>query len=176
MEGSTRLVTLIPGLNNPDSIYRVTINRSTAELSELIKSMLGTDDDQDDDIPEIPLLEVSRKTLDKVVEFLKRHENDPMCQVNKSIAVLDMTKLVGEWDAEYIDVDPDALIEMIHAACYLDIPSLLDLATLKMACTLHRNSDDKLSEMFKIPVEEEETIHEEEEAIRKANPWIFEIN
>mgnify|MGYP002043983303 CR=1 FL=1 len=43
-----------------------------------------------------------------------------------------MQEVVGEWDAKYVEVDMEFLFELILAANYMDIKSLLDLTCAKV--------------------------------------------
>ena len=166
---SSTQVTLIPGIDNPDN-HKVTVNRKAAELSELIKSML-TEDDEDEN-PEIPLLQVSKRALDKIVEFMNKHESDPMRQITKPVSTGNMVEIVGEWDANYIDVPQAQLLELTYAADYLDMPALLDLTTLKMASLLKGKTEDQTRELFGI---KQIKTPEEEKRIIKENPWLFAL-
>ena len=52
-----------------------------AKMSELVKTMLG--DDDDDGTPEIPLPNVKSSILHKVVEFTKHNLEEPMNEIEK---------------------------------------------------------------------------------------------
>ena len=151
---------------------RVTVSRKAAEMSELIKSMLA-DDDDDSEIPEIPLLEVSSDVLKKVVEFLNKHKDDPMKQISKPITTTILKDIVGEWDAEFADLEQEPLFKLILAANYLDIPSLLDLGICKLATMVKGKEPDEVKKMFNI---EADITPEEEKMVRDQNPWIFDVS
>ena len=134
------IVYLLPG---SDESAKVEITRKAACMSELMRSMLA-DDEDDSEIPEIPLLEVSKEILDKVVEFLNYHKDNPMVTISKPIQTNDIKAIVGEWDANFINLDKDqeTLFKIILAANYLDIPSLLDLGICKIACMVRGKEPD----------------------------------
>jgi S-phase kinase-associated protein 1 len=123
-------VYLLPG--GDDSAGRVEVTRKAAYMSELMKSMLADDDDPTE-VPEIPLLEVSKEILDMVVQFLNKHKDDPMKEITKPIQTNELKQIVGDWDANFIDLEQEKLFKVILAANYLDIPSLLDLGICKVA-------------------------------------------
>jgi len=164
-------VVLLPGSGN-ESKDKVEISRKAAVMSKLIEQMLQDDDDPDE-IPEIPLMEVSKEILDKVVEFLNHHKDDPMRDIQKPITTNDLKSIVGEWDARYIDLEQEKLFKVILAANYLDIPSLLDLGICKVACMIKGKDPEEVKKMFNI---EPDITPEEEKMVRDANPWIFEVS
>ncbi len=44
-----------------------------------------------------------------------------------------MHEVVSEWDANFVDIEQELLFELILAANYMDIKSLLDLTCAKVA-------------------------------------------
>lgn len=165
-------VILVPGSGGDGKDNKVEITRKAANMSELMKSMLADDEDPDE-IPEIPLLEVSKEILDKVVQFLNYHKDDPMREIQKPIVTNDLKAIVGEWDANFIDLEQETLFKVILAANYLDIPSLLDLGICKVACMVKGKEPEEVKKMFNI---EPDITPEEEKMVRDANPWIFEVS
>jgi S-phase kinase-associated protein 1 len=153
-----------------DDSVKVTITRKAAMMSELIKSMLADDDDAD--APEIPLLDVSKEILEKVVEFLNKHKDDPMKEIQKPIQTNKLEEIVGEWDAKFIDLEQELLFKVILAANYLDIPSLLDLGICKVACMVKGKEPDEVKKLFNI---DPDITPEEEKMVRDQNPWIFDV-
>jgi hypothetical protein len=51
-----------------------------------------------------------------------------------------MSEIVGQWDAEFIDVDQELLFELILTANYMDIKPLLDLACAKVCQHTHTHT------------------------------------
>ena len=135
--GSTGTVVLVP----PDG-QRVEVPRNVAEMSVLIKEMLA--DDEDDEAPEIPLPNVNKDILDKVIEFCKHHVNDPMPEIEKPLKSNNMADVVPEWDANFIDVEQSTLFAIILAANYLDLPNLLDLSCAKVASMIKGKSPEEI--------------------------------
>jgi S-phase kinase-associated protein 1 len=135
--GSTGTVILVP----PDG-QRVEVPRNVAEMSVLIKEMLA--DDEDDEAPEIPLPNVNKDILDKVIEFCKHHVNDPMPEIEKPLKSNNMAEVVPEWDANFIDVEQSTLFAIILAANYLDLPNLLDLSCAKVASMIKGKAPEEI--------------------------------
>lgn len=155
----------------PPDGTRVEVPRPIAEMSVLIKEMLA--DDDDDETPEIPLPNVSKDILDKVVEFCTHHVNDPMNEIEKPLKSGQMADVVGEWDANFIDVEQTTLFAIILAANYLDLPSLLDLSCAKVASMIKGKTPEEIRKTFNIV---NDFTPEEEAQVREENKWCEETN
>ena len=134
---STGMVILV----SPEG-QKVEVARNVAEMSVLIKEMLA--DDEEDESPEIPLPNVQKEILDKVVEFCTHHVNDPMAEIDKPLKSNVMTDVVSDWDANFIDVEQSTLFSIILAANYLDLPSLLDLSCAKVASMIKGKTPEEI--------------------------------
>ena len=56
-----------------------------------------------------------------------------MPEIEKPLKSEKMNEVVPEWDAKYVDIEQELLFELILAANYMDIKSLLDLTCAKVA-------------------------------------------
>jgi S-phase kinase-associated protein 1 len=147
---------------------KIKVTPEVAKMSVLMSDMLADDDDAE---AEIPLLEVDKATLKKVVQFLEYHVHDPMQEIQKPIKSTIMEEIACEWDAKFMDVPQEELFTIILAANYLDIPSLLDLGIAKMATMVKDKEPEEVKRLFNI---EPDITPEEEKLVREQNPWIFE--
>ncbi|OQR85536.1 S-phase kinase-associated protein 1A [Achlya hypogyna] len=132
------------------------VTQAVACVSELVKTMIADEEDEDG-VREIPLPNVKSPVLAKVIEFCAHHVNNPMADIEKPLKSGDLADVVSEWDAAFVDIDQEVLFEVILAANYMDIKSLLDLACAKVATLIKGKTSDEIREMFHIekPVEEE---------------------
>lgn len=173
-------VRLIPQSTDGETVKTFEIDIEVAkQQSGLIAKMLEDDDDCED-VVHIPLPEVTPDILALVVKFMEHNHSNPMKEIEKPINTHDISKIVGEWDAEFIgnaNSGPNhiQIYTLMLAANYLDIKSLLDLAVCRIVCTIkeHVNDTDKLKELFGI---EGDITPEEERKIREDNAWIFDID
>ena len=66
-----------------------------------------------------------------MVEYCIHHKDDPVAPVEEDRDAFDSARKrtddIDEWDDAFIKVDNEQLFEIILAANYLDIKSLLDL-------------------------------------------------
>jgi len=148
----------------------MSVPRNVAEMSGLIKEML-TDDDEDDQAPEIPLPNVAKEILEKVIDFCSHHVNDPMQEIEKPLKSSNMAEVVGDWDAKFISVDQGMLFSIILAANYLDIPSLLDLSCASVASMMKGKTPEQIRKQFNIV---NDFTPEEEAQVREENKWCDE--
>ena len=115
-------------LCNDGEVVEVAVN--AAEQSVLIKGLIeesGTDE-------EIPLPQVKKSILEKVVIFCTRMLDHQPPEIDKPLSHSDMTQVVDAWWAEYIDIGTqEELFELVMAANYLDVKSLLELSCAKVA-------------------------------------------
>ncbi|KAG6753131.1 hypothetical protein POTOM_043175 [Populus tomentosa] len=135
----------------------VEVEETAALQSEIIKSMVADGHSTDD---AIPLFNVEKKTLAKIVEWLKKHASDASKDE------------LHKWDADFLDVDTDSLYDLLRASNYLGIEVLLGQLTQKVADMITRNHHQpiKIRELFNI---KNDFTPEEKEEILKENSWLI---
>jgi hypothetical protein len=152
LEDEDEVLTLKSGGQNAKSFE---ISKKCAELSKFVTTIL----EGDADATQIEIRQVPAETLEHVITYLKHHkgkEPDPLpCPVRS----IHMQQIVSDkWDATWIDAfDKKTIFEIILAANYMDIKSLLHLGCAKIA-TLIKQLDQK--EINRI-IEEEEKYRRE---------------
>jgi S-phase kinase-associated protein 1 len=139
-----------------------------ANQSDMIKNMLSELDESSSN-DNIPLPNVSGKILAKVIEYCKYHvEAGPQEGSEKPGKSEEEVKT---WDNEFVKVDQGTLFELILAANYLNIKSLLDLTCLTVANMIKGKTPEEIRKTFNIP---NDFTPEEEEEVRRENQWAFE--
>ena len=96
-------------------------------MSELVKSMMDDDGDEDDGPTEMPLPNVKAGVLKKVIEFCEHYLKEPMTEIEKPLKSQMMADVVQKWYADFVDLEQVMLFELILAANYMDIKPLLDV-------------------------------------------------
>ncbi|GMN38192.1 hypothetical protein TIFTF001_007431 [Ficus carica] len=109
----------------------------------------------------IPLPNITGRILSQVIVYFKKHA---------ASAASDDDDLKA-WDAEFVKVDQATLFDLILAANYLDIASLLDLACQTVADMIKGKSPEEIRTLFNI---KNDFTPEEEEEVRRENQWAFE--
>ncbi|BAT07190.1 SKP1-like protein 5 [Oryza sativa Japonica Group] len=138
------------------------VTEAEASMSKLVSNMI------EDGCTEngVPLPNVASNVLAKVLEYCKKHA---AAAAAEDVAVKDQE--LKSFDASFIDVDNTMLFNLILAANYLNVPSLLDLACQHTADLIKGKTVQEIRDMFGIV---NDFTPEEEEEIRKENEWAFE--
>ncbi|KAH7332151.1 hypothetical protein KP509_20G071500 [Ceratopteris richardii] len=82
----------------------------------------------------IPLLNVSSQILSKIIKYCRYH------------ALEDVT----HWDGKFLEVDQATLFDLILAANYLNIQSLLDLTCQRVADMIKGKTPEEIRRAFNI--------------------------
>lgn len=129
-DGSDQSTQLIKLISKDHVSYE--IDRKSAYISKLIKTSLQSD-------PTSTELELttSSSVLSAIIEYMRHHNGIEPSIVEKPLRSKQMIDVCRDaWDAQYIDKyanDRQYLYDIISAANYLDINSLLHLACAKVA-------------------------------------------
>lgn len=140
------------------------IEEATALQSKTLEHMIA-DNPSDENIPVTTT--ITANVLAKVIEYLNKHAEVETSDEDKKI-----------WDAQFVNFDnanqntlPPILFDMIQAAKVLEIKGLSYLTAQKVADWIKGKTPDEIIEMF--PVKNQLT-PDEEEWIRRENPWAFQ--
>lgn len=140
-------------------------------MSELVKSMIDENDD-DDEVTEIPLPNVKAAILTKVLEFCKHYKKtEPMNEIEKPLKSSEMSEVVQKFYAEFVNVEQPVLFELILAANYMDIKPLLDLTCATVASMIKGKTPEEIRRTFNIT---NDFSPEEEAQVREENKWCEE--
>ncbi|KAK6922563.1 SKP1 component, dimerization [Dillenia turbinata] len=139
------------------------VEESVALESQTIKHMIE-DDCADSGIP---LPNVTSKILSKVIEYCKKHVENKEKSGEERASEEDLKA----WDAEFVKVDQATLFELILAANYLHIKSLLDLTCQTVADVIKGKTPEEIRKTFNI---KNDFTPDEEEEVRRENQWAFE--
>ncbi|KAH9607404.1 hypothetical protein KSS87_017528 [Heliosperma pusillum] len=156
------------------------VEEIVAMESQTIKHMV--EDDCADNV--IPLPNVTSTILAKVIEYCKKHVDSSSSSSNSAdtttasaTATATVTATAGvdedlkNWDAEFVKVDQSTLFDLILAANYLNIKSLLDLTCQTVADMIKGKTPEEIRKTFNI---KNDFTPEEEEEVRRENQWAFE--
>ncbi|CAB4287843.1 unnamed protein product [Prunus armeniaca] len=137
------------------------VEEAVALESQTIKHMIE-DDCADNGIP---LPNVTSKILAKVIEYCKKHVD--AAKPDEKISEDDLKA----WDQDFVKVDQATLFDLILAANYLNIKSLLDLTCQTVADMIKGKTPEEIRKTFNI---KNDFTPEEEEEVRRENQWAFE--
>ncbi|KAJ6797666.1 SKP1-like protein 1A [Iris pallida] len=122
----------------------------------------------------IPLPNVNSRILSKVIEYCKKHVD--CASSSSSTSTKGGEDKAGDdeiksWDADFVKVDQATLFDLILAANYLNIKSLLDLTCQTVADMIKGKTPEEIRKTFNI---KNDFTPEEEEEVRRENQWAFE--
>ncbi|CAE6951530.1 Skp1 [Symbiodinium sp. CCMP2456] len=111
----------------------------------------------------------------QVIDYCKYHKDNPPEEIGKPLKSTNLVECgVSEWDSEYVNIEQEAhyaayvLFELILAANYLDIKSLLDLTCAKVASMIKGKNTEEIRKQFNIV---NDFTPEEEAQVREENRW-----
>jgi S-phase kinase-associated protein 1 len=143
-------------------------------MSQLVAETLdGDEDDESDEVKDIPLPNVSANVLQKVIEFCKHYQEEPMTSIQTPLKSSKLEDLVQQWYADFVKIEKNMLFDLVAAANFMDIKPLLDLTCLAVSILIKGKSAVELREMFNIS---SDFSPEEDAQIKKENGWVEKEN
>ncbi|KEH36015.1 putative S-phase kinase-associated protein [Medicago truncatula] len=139
------------------------VSKMVARESQVIKHMIEEDCANE----AIPLQDVTANILAMVIEYCKKHVDAAAASSDGKPSEDDLE----DWDAEFVKVDKGTLFNLIDAANYLEIKSLLDLTCQTVADMMKGKTPEEIRNTFNI---ENDFTPQEEEEVRRENQWAFE--
>ena len=145
----------------------LTVDVAVANNSVLIKGLIedsGVDED-------IPIAQVTKVIMEKVLVFMEHMRDNHPPEIEKPLSSTDLTQVVDQWHADYVNVDQEMLFEIVMAANFLDIKPLLELSCAKVASLIKGKSVQEIRQFFNI---ENDFSPEEEAQVMEENRWAEE--
>ena len=137
-------------------------------MSEYIKEKKSNHDIENNTLV---LDNISGATLSRIIAFCTYHLDNPLAEIERPLKSSNMRDVVSEWDANFINISVDELMDLIVAANFLIIQPLLDVACAKVASLIKGKSPEEIRTTFKIV---SDFTPEEEAKIREENKWAVE--
>ena len=114
---------------------------------------------------EIPLPDITKETLNRIITFLGHLKDNPPPDIEKPLRSNNLEDVTTEWYAKFIDLSDDDVQDLILAANYMDIKPLLDLSCAKMGSVIRGLTIPEFRKRFNIvndftPEEENEPFDE----------------
>ncbi|CAG2163601.1 unnamed protein product [Oppiella nova] len=146
-----------------------TVRLDVAKLSITVKDLIESTGDFS---KPVPLVQVSGKIMDKIIEYLNHHIDDPIDEMDsddEDANDLKRSDLINEWDKTFMKgMDRETLFDLLLAANYLDIKALLDLGCKTAANQIKGKTPEEVQQLWGIECDlTDEEIHE----LKKENAW-----
>ncbi|KAM0915627.1 hypothetical protein ACQ4PT_010701 [Festuca glaucescens] len=139
-------------------------DEAIGKASGMIKGLLDEDCAPDD---VVPLPNVTGPILSRVLEYVNKHFSDP----HDDFQIPNADDPLKRFDDGFVQVDQDTLFDLIIAANYLNIQSLLDLTCKAVADQMKGKTTEEIRKHFHIV---NDYTKDEEEEVRRENSWAFE--
>ena len=101
----------------------------------------------------------------------KLYRDNPPPEIEKPLRSNNLSDVTTPWYSEFVNLDQEILFELILAANYLDIKSLLELSCAKVASSIKSRSIPEIRKYLNI---ENDFTPEEEAQIMEENKWAEE--
>lgn len=145
---------------------KVKVSPNISKVSELIRSII--DDSQNE---EIPLEQISKQVLEKILLYCEKCGYSNQNQISRLLASSGPT--FEPWQQEFLDgLDDSMLKKMIAAADYLQMSNLLYLLLAHLSCDIKNRTIDEIMAKYQI---DEPLTDEVEEEMLVDYPWVYSI-
>ena len=127
---------------------KIEIDTESAQKSHLLKGLIT-----DYSIQQVPIHmpEIKYDILKKIVEYLTYYKDKVPKDIPKPMPSANLSEVIDEWDVNFINsIELDNVFDLINAANYMDISSLLDLSCAKIASLMKGKTAQEIRTMFNI--------------------------
>ena len=139
----TPLITLVSSDNQ-----KIDIDSESAQKSNLLKGLISDFNVRQEPVQ---LPDIKYDILKKVVEYLTYYKNKIPKDIPKPMPSANLSEVTDDWDVKFINsIQLDSVFDLINAANYMDIPSLLDLSCAKIASLMKGKTSQEIRTMFNI--------------------------
>lgn len=140
-----------------------------SQLSEFVARVI-----QDYSNEPIELKQISSSTMQKILAYSHYHNFTLPPPPQRPLKSNDLSQNIPDpWDVQFIsELAEEDLIDLISAANYLDMRSLLELCLASVANSFKDKTLDQLKQIYNI---EEDLTPEVEEQLKREYPWALEL-
>ena len=148
---------------------KIDVDLDVVQKSTILKNMIEDTGKEG----EIPIPNIQLPILKKVLEFCEHYRNSNPKEIKKPLVSMELSENgVDEWDVKFIEMERvDDLIDLIVAANFLDIESLVNLACAKIATFIKGKPVEEIRDVFSI---QNDFTPQEEAQLREENKWAEE--
>ena len=139
----------------------VEVAKKSITLRDLMTN-LGIEDGDEDGDP-IPLPKVDAANLERLLQWAKEHKDDPPAPTDDETKY--RTDNISDFDKEFFNMDQAALLQLIHAANFMNMPDLLLTACKTVANIIKERDVDQIRDYFHI---KNDFTEEQEEHVKQS--------
>ena len=145
----------------------VEVPKDDAMHSTLIRGIIEDSGAEED----IPLPQVKKAILEKIIVYWKYISQNAAPEIDKPLRSNQLSDVVNEWYADYVNVEQELLFELILAANFMNIKNLLELCCQSVANMIKGKSPEQIRSTFGITNDFPE---QEEAEVTREHQWAFE--
>ena len=148
--------------SNDKTVFSVDVEvaKKSITLRDLMMNY-GIEETGDEDGDPIPLLHVDAANLEKLLHWAEEHKDDPPAPIDDETKY--RTDNISDFDKEFFNMDQAALLQLIHAANFMNMPDLLLVACRTVANIIKERDVKEIREYFNI---ENDFSAEQEEQVK----------
>lgn len=121
---------------------RISLQKNQIQHSHLLQTLVAGNPN---DHLEIPLRHIRHVTLDRVVKWMKHHDqSNPPKDIEKPLRSAFLYQLVDQWDSDLVELSLDQLFELLMAANYMHVKALVELVSAKIAIVFKGKNPEQL--------------------------------
>ena len=150
--------------SNDKTVFSVDVEvaKKSITLRDLMMNY-GIEETGDEDGDPIPLLHVDAANLEKLLHWAEEHKDDPPAPTDDETKY--RTDNISDFDKEFFNMDQAALLQLIHAANFMNMPDLLLTACKTVANIIKERTVPEIREYFHI---ENDFTPEQEEHVKQS--------
>lgn len=142
-------------LDNDETITLISKDEKSFDVNTLnatISILVKTSRDADKDATEVPIPGVDGDILELIVQYMNHHKGTDPDIIEKPLRSKVLKEVCNDpWDAQFIDdigEDRQKLYDLILAANYMDVKSLLHLGCAKVASLIKGQPLEKIKDIL----------------------------
>ena len=126
-------------------------------------TIFGIEEDGDENGDPIPLHDVDAANLERLLQWAEEHKDDPPVPTDDETKY--RTDNISDFDKEFFNMDQAALLQLIHAANFMNMPDLLLTACKTVANIIKERTVQEIRDYFHI---ENDFTPEQEEHVKQS--------
>ena len=123
------------------------VNEKCLHMSKFLKDLI--DNELLDPTKEIEVKVDDGKTLSKIIDYLKHYETEKPREIPKPLPNGDLKSFLSDWDYKFINpLSIEECIDLVNSANILEISSLVDLASARLASEMMSGTIEEVRAKF----------------------------
>ena len=143
---------------------RLSLKLEAAKISNFIFNYLNDYPNED-----LYLKNLKYPTLKMIKKYLEHYIHKTPKKIEMPLPNKDFKDCIDEWDYDFINFDIEIILELMVAANFLDINSLLDLTSAKIASLIKGKNPDEIRRILNMENDNDECDENEEQVNNDEN-------